>query len=223
MVPPAHGSPRQAVMQRAAQQLAAECGGAPAAPALRSAMCATQSVSDQMWAQRAQRFPRHTPTTREYYLLREIFEEHFPSQHALDTVPTVGLPAVHAPPGLAATCPAAHAGLHRNRVRAYCACWPCCAVSGVADKPARCMQAPDPLPALAGRHLVAGARGVSVARPQRGVPCCVPACQSRSQAHACGRPELSTARRVPAWRAPPPRPAAGTRSGRSCTRSPAGR
>ena len=61
-----------------------------------------QSVSDEMWAQRAKRFPRHTPTTREYFLLREIFEEHFPSEQALDTVPTVGFLACHASPDTAA-------------------------------------------------------------------------------------------------------------------------
>ena len=42
-----------------------------------------------MWAVRAQRFPEHTPPTREYYLLRSIFETHFPSPSALATVPKV--------------------------------------------------------------------------------------------------------------------------------------
>ena len=40
-----------------------------------------------MWGAREQRFPEHTPATREYYLLRSIFEEHFPSPSALATVP----------------------------------------------------------------------------------------------------------------------------------------
>lgn len=44
-----------------------------------------------MWEARASRFPEHTPNTREYYLLRSIFEEHFPSQQALATVPKVCL------------------------------------------------------------------------------------------------------------------------------------
>ena len=34
-------------------------------------------VSDEKFAARAERFPLHPPTTKEYYLLREIFEEHF--------------------------------------------------------------------------------------------------------------------------------------------------
>ena len=42
-----------------------------------------------MWAARAERFPQQTPATREYYLLREIFEDSFPSPHALATVPFV--------------------------------------------------------------------------------------------------------------------------------------
>lgn len=42
-----------------------------------------------MWEARAVRFPEHTPNTREYFLLRSIFEEHFPSPSALATVPKV--------------------------------------------------------------------------------------------------------------------------------------
>lgn len=48
-----------------------------------------QMVTDEMWAGRSDRFPEETPSTKEYYLLRSIFEEHFPSQSALDTVPKV--------------------------------------------------------------------------------------------------------------------------------------
>ncbi len=48
-----------------------------------------QVVTDDMWAGRSERFPEETPSTKEYYLLRSIFEEHFPSQSALDTVPKV--------------------------------------------------------------------------------------------------------------------------------------
>ncbi len=40
-----------------------------------------------MWAGRAARWPKQPPATREYYLLRSIFEEHFPSPCALATVP----------------------------------------------------------------------------------------------------------------------------------------
>ena len=42
-----------------------------------------------MWSSRSERFPEETPSTHEYYLLRSIFEEHFPSKSALDTVPKV--------------------------------------------------------------------------------------------------------------------------------------
>ena len=54
-----------------------------------AALCFLQVVTDEMWAARASTFPEHTPSTREYYLLRSIFEEHFPSRQALLTVPTV--------------------------------------------------------------------------------------------------------------------------------------
>ena len=48
-----------------------------------------QVVTDEMWATRAARWPDQPPATREYFLLRSIFEEHFPSPSALATVPTV--------------------------------------------------------------------------------------------------------------------------------------
>jgi len=38
-------------------------------------------VSDEEFARRAERFPLHPPTTKEYYLLRSIFEEHFVTGH----------------------------------------------------------------------------------------------------------------------------------------------
>lgn len=44
-------------------------------------------VSDADFAQRATRFPFNPPETKEYYLLRSIFEEHYPGKSALDTVP----------------------------------------------------------------------------------------------------------------------------------------
>ena len=56
-------------------------------------LAALQVVTDQMWEARASRFPEHTPNTREYYLLRSIFEEQFPSQQAMATVPKVCVPA----------------------------------------------------------------------------------------------------------------------------------
>ena len=52
-------------------------------------MCVMQVVTEEMWAGRSKRFPEETPSTKEYYLLRSIFEEHFPSKSALDTVPKV--------------------------------------------------------------------------------------------------------------------------------------
>ena len=51
-----------------------------------------QEVTAEMWESRQSRFPEHTPTNKEYYLLRSMFEEHFPSKSALDTVPKVILP-----------------------------------------------------------------------------------------------------------------------------------
>lgn len=45
------------------------------------------AVQDAQWDARFERFPEHTPVNKEYYLLRSIFEERFPSQAALNTVP----------------------------------------------------------------------------------------------------------------------------------------
>ena len=44
-------------------------------------------VPDELWAQRAERWPEHTPRTREYYLLRSIFDAHFKHPQAFETVP----------------------------------------------------------------------------------------------------------------------------------------
>ena len=44
-------------------------------------------LQDDMWAKRSDRFPEHTPVNKEYYLLRSLFEEHFPEKCALDTIP----------------------------------------------------------------------------------------------------------------------------------------
>lgn len=48
---------------------------------------ANKVVSDEMWEKRAERFPEATPRTKEYYLLRSLFEEQFPHPDALKTVP----------------------------------------------------------------------------------------------------------------------------------------
>ena len=50
---------------------------------------AAAMVSDADWAAAAQRFPEDTPRTREYFLLRGIFEGHFPHPSAWKTVPKV--------------------------------------------------------------------------------------------------------------------------------------
>ncbi len=54
---------------------------------------ASAMVSDADWAVAAQRFPKDTPRTREYYLLRTIFEGHFPHPSAWTTVPKVKSPS----------------------------------------------------------------------------------------------------------------------------------
>lgn len=48
---------------------------------------AARVISDDMWDARAVRFPEHTPRTKEYYLLRTIFEGQFPHPSAMATVP----------------------------------------------------------------------------------------------------------------------------------------
>ena len=45
-------------------------------------------VSDSDFAAVSSRFPANPPTTKEYYLLRSIFEDHVPGAAALATVPT---------------------------------------------------------------------------------------------------------------------------------------
>mmetsp|Transcript_11273 Transcript_11273/g.33870 ORF Transcript_11273/g.33870 Transcript_11273/m.33870 type:complete len:620 (-) Transcript_11273:466-2325(-) len=44
-------------------------------------------VTEEEWAARAERFPEQPPITKEYYLLRSIFQKHFPSKSAYETVP----------------------------------------------------------------------------------------------------------------------------------------
>lgn len=48
---------------------------------------ANSVVTDAEWEARADRFPNQPPVTREYYLLRSIFQKHFPSESAYNTVP----------------------------------------------------------------------------------------------------------------------------------------
>ncbi len=48
---------------------------------------AEDQITDQKLANAAHRFPVNTPTTKEAYLFRRIFEEHFPLASAADTVP----------------------------------------------------------------------------------------------------------------------------------------
>ena len=48
-----------------------------------------QAVSDEQMAHAAKRFPIHTPRNKEEYYYRSIFEEHFPSDSAALSVPSV--------------------------------------------------------------------------------------------------------------------------------------
>ncbi|KAK3266080.1 Asparagine synthetase, partial [Cymbomonas tetramitiformis] len=48
---------------------------------------AEKEVTDAELANAAERFPDNPPETKEYYLLRSIFEEHFPERCGLETVP----------------------------------------------------------------------------------------------------------------------------------------
>jgi asparagine synthase (glutamine-hydrolysing) len=45
-------------------------------------------ISDKDFKSRNVRFPVNTPETKEYYLLRSLFEENYPEPCALATVPT---------------------------------------------------------------------------------------------------------------------------------------
>ena len=49
---------------------------------------AEAAVSDEMFEARAERFPDNTPATKEYYLLRSLFEEHFPEKCAVEQIPS---------------------------------------------------------------------------------------------------------------------------------------
>jgi len=48
---------------------------------------AEKEVTDQQLANARHRFPFKTPNSKESYLYRQIFESHYPSQTAIDTVP----------------------------------------------------------------------------------------------------------------------------------------
>ena len=48
---------------------------------------ANREVNDAQFAQAGRRFPVNTPATKEEYLYRSIFAEHFPSESAAQTVP----------------------------------------------------------------------------------------------------------------------------------------
>ena len=50
---------------------------------------AQQQVSEEQMAKAQERFPIHTPMNKEEYLYRSIFEEHFPSESAALSVPSV--------------------------------------------------------------------------------------------------------------------------------------
>ena len=47
------------------------------------------TVSDEQMANAARRFPIHTPQNKEEYYYRSIFEEHFPSTSAANSVPSI--------------------------------------------------------------------------------------------------------------------------------------
>lgn len=47
------------------------------------------AVSDEQMEHAAERFPIHTPQNKEEYYYRSIFEEHFPSESAARSVPSV--------------------------------------------------------------------------------------------------------------------------------------
>ena len=59
-----------------------------------------KEVSDEMMKNAAFRFPKQTPATKEEYFYRSIFEEHFPSEAAALTVPSVPSIACSTPTAL---------------------------------------------------------------------------------------------------------------------------
>ena len=59
------------------------------------------AVSDEQMAKAAERFPINTPMNKEEYYYRTIFEEHFPSESAAKSVPSVPSVACSTPEALA--------------------------------------------------------------------------------------------------------------------------
>ena len=62
---------------------------------------AASRVTDRMLAGAAERFPVGTPTTKEAFLYRQLFEAHFPSESAVATVPVQDSIACSSPAALA--------------------------------------------------------------------------------------------------------------------------
>jgi len=62
---------------------------------------ATKAVSDEELANASYRFPIHPPMSKEEYLYRSIFSEHFPSDSAASCVPSVKSVACSTPEALA--------------------------------------------------------------------------------------------------------------------------
>lgn len=48
---------------------------------------AEAEVSDELWEQASERFPQNTPVSKEAYVYRALFEEHFPGEQAAALVP----------------------------------------------------------------------------------------------------------------------------------------
>ena len=60
-----------------------------------------EAISDEQMSRSAERFPVNPPQNKEEYYYRSIFEEHFPSQQAAQTVPSVQSVACSTPEALA--------------------------------------------------------------------------------------------------------------------------
>ncbi|MDR3366872.1 MAG: asparagine synthase B, partial [Prevotellaceae bacterium] len=60
-----------------------------------------EAISDEQMSRSAERFPVNPPQNKEEYYYRSIFEEHFPSQQAAQTVPSVPSVACSTPEALA--------------------------------------------------------------------------------------------------------------------------
>jgi asparagine synthase (glutamine-hydrolysing) len=91
---------------------------------------AAQVISDDMWDARELRFPEHTPRTREYFLLRSIFESQFPHLDSLNTVPKASAATAPRPwipshllgTGSLSVVGTCHPLLTRQAALAHCAC-----------------------------------------------------------------------------------------------------